>query len=406
MNLVQSIALPLTSALSLFAAPGDLDTSFGNGGTMTLQVGRSNTIRDSLVHPNGNIFVTGSVFVNKQNCGFAGLTQNGSFDQNFNGMGYLPLAIGQATEFKSIVLTPAGKILGGGYAVTNQTVFALAQSDIQGIPDPAFGGIGYITTEIGTGAEINAIDLQSNGKIIVGGIVVKDFPQIIVARYNQNGTIDTSFGDQGFIFTQIGFQSGLNALSIQPDDKILAVGYTGSAKDTIVVIRYHANGTLDETFGLNGISTYSTGNRCEAHAIQIQADNKILVGGYTFNPTLGYNIFLLLRFDATGQLDPTFNGSGVVTLDINYGSAIMALATDASGNILAGGYGFGPIQTTFVLTRFLPSGLLDLSFGSNGRVLTAIGAEAQINSLTIQPDNKIIAAGFSDNFAAIARYHP
>lgn len=396
----------LASILSLQGAPGDLDTTYGsnNTGIVTLQVGRSNAIKDSFALPDDTLFVCGNVFVTKKNSGFASITQNGAFNSNFNGMGYLPLAIGAATEFHSLAQTPSGKIVGGGYAITNKTVFALAQSDMQGVLDSNFGETGYITTEIGTGASIDSIAIQSDGKIIAGGTAVIDLPKIILVRYNTDGSIDTTFGTNGFVSTEIGYQAGLTNLVLQSDDKIVAAGYAGSAKDTIALLRYNSDGSLDTTFGTNGITTYAMGSRCEIHAIILQPDNKIVLGGSAFNTDLGYNTFLLMRYDTSGNLDPSLNGTGIVFTSLNYGSAIMDIAIDANGNILAGGYDYGAFSTTFALVRYLPSGAIDTSFGTNGIVFTAIGSEAHINSLTIQSDGKIIAAGYSDKYASIARY--
>lgn len=118
---------------------------------------------------------------------------------------------------------------------------------------------------------------------------------------------------------------------------------------------------------------------------------------------------------ASGSLDTSYgnNNTGIVTPAIGlvktcipYSCRLETLALQQNGNILAGGSNFGALTTNFALACYLPSGALDPSFGTNGITLTPIGSNAEIKSIVIQADNKIVAAGISDNSAALARYLP
>jgi uncharacterized delta-60 repeat protein len=393
--------------LQIFGSAGTLDTSYGpnNTGVSIIAIGRSNDLQRIAVQADNSLIGVGTVTVLATATGICSFTSTGTFNAELNGIGYEQLAIGSTTVIQAIALQPDTKAVVAGSTMENGTnKFIIARYSINGLLDTTFGGSGYVTTDIGGGSSVYALVVQPDGKIVAGGIGGQGAPNFALARYNPNGSLDTTFGEQGIVRTTVGYISNIYALALQVDGKILAAGYCWNLETNICALaRFNADGSLDTTFGIDGIVTTQVGNVSQLQTIALQQDGNIIVGGYTTNDRLHYSS-LLMRYDSTGTLDPSFNGTGIVITTLTYSSVINALTLQSDGKIVTGGYDFGALNTTFALARYLPSGTLDTSFGTNGVTLTAIGDDARINSLIIQSDGKIVAAGTSDNKAALARY--
>lgn len=180
---------------------------------------------------------------------------------------------------------------------------------------------GKVTTDIDNGStdEGNGVGLQSNGKIIIAGTSNNDFA---VTRYNSNGTLDTSFGASGIITTDIDTGNNStdkgNGVAIQTDDKIVVAGRSDSL---FALVRYNSNGTLDTNFGTGGIVTddfSSLGSSFQAagaNAVTIQPDGKIIVVGSVSNSSQ-FNDFAIMRFESNGALDTSFGTGGKVTTPV------------------------------------------------------------------------------------------
>jgi uncharacterized delta-60 repeat protein len=240
--------------------------------------------------------------------------------------------------------------------------------------DPTFGQGGIVTADFGDQINSNravasAVTIQPDGKILVcGGVPTSSgFPTAAIARYNPDGSLDTSFGTSGFAITSnLGV---LAAITIQTDGKIVVAGPIGAIE--INVARYLANGYLDATFGTGGIFTsgfiFNAG--ATQSAVAVQPDGKILVADG-----------VLLRLLANGQLDTSFGASGVATV---VGSQAIALALlPTNGKILvASNSGFA--------SRYNPNGSLDTNFGIHGQVLVPSPA----NGLLLLGTGKFRVAG-------------
>jgi uncharacterized delta-60 repeat protein len=389
----------------LHCAPGDLDLTFGPNGTgiSLTRIGRSNSLNQLVLDANSGFYSVGEVEIITLNSGVGRYTINGTLDPSFNKIGYQRFLVGNKTTLYTVAIQQDSLIVVGGYSLTDQSDFIVARFNPDGSLDTTFGGTGYVTTRIGTGASIHDIKIQADGKIVAAGCAIQDVPQCVVARYNPDGSLDQAFGNSGITLTQIDLQSSALAVELQTDGKIVIAGYAyNDSNEHFTLVRYNADGSLDETFGIKGIVHTEIGICSHANAIALQADGKIIAAGYTSDRFL--NDFALARYDINGILDPSFNETGIVITESDYDSTIKAIVIQPDGKIVAGGYNFGAIYTTFALARYLPSGDLDASFGTNGIAFTPIGDVAQIDSLILQNDGKIIAGGFSDNNIAIARY--
>lgn len=282
-----------------------------------------------------------------------------------------------------------------------------------------------------------AVQVQSDGKIVTAGWAFGDFA---LARYNANGSLDTTFGSGGKVLTAFNNSSEARGydLVIQPDGKILVAGYAKfvtrkMVDDDFAIARYNPNGTLDTTFGPNhnGMATTNFGGSEQAVSIALQPDGtsfKILVGGSTGNlggTQAGSSKFALARYTANGALDSTFGSGGKVTTDItpNGGdgitgsdsSAKLGLETvNGTTRIVAVGVtrtsgGAGPAGIATALVRYNLDGSLDPSFGSGGVVITndplgfAPGGSGILNGhLVIQSDQKIVVPGQTNEISSVS----
>ncbi len=273
---------------------------------------------------------------------------------------------------------------------------------LPGSLDPTFSGDGRVTTAIGSSNdEAKAIALQPDGKIVAAGISQgTTSSETALARYNADGSLDTSFGGDGKVTTPYGTHSRAYAIAIQSDGKIVAAGDSGNPG---AVFRYNADGSLDITFDNDGVVLigFDINNRNALfYAVAIQPDNKILVAGYYegpfFAPNLHTTDFALARLNPDGSLDTSFGTNGKVLTNIGGGEVVNALIIQPDGKIVAAGWTESFIGGGFALVRYTTNGSLDATFGNNGKVITGFGGEDTYGiatSAALQHDGKIVAAG-------------
>ena len=217
------------------------------------------------------------------------------------------MAPGSAAQ--AVALQPDGKIIAAG---SSDGTFALARYTPDSALDSSFGSRGTVTTPFGRGsAYASALALAPDGRIVAAGVAGSEFA---LARYNADGSLDTSFGDGGKVTT--GFDPAdvtddrVAEIVLQPDGKIVAAGtiYNGSNYD-FALARYDPDGSLDSGFGAGGTVTTALGpNHDFASALALQPDGKIVVGG--LSEQLSGDGFALARYNADGSLDMNFGMLG------------------------------------------------------------------------------------------------
>jgi uncharacterized delta-60 repeat protein len=313
---------------------------------------------------------------------------------------------------RALAIQDDGKIVAVGYNYDG--LFALARYNPNGSLDNTFDSDGIVTTLVGTpGSRAHAVVIQNNGKIIAAGYGSNgsniDFA---VVRYNSDGSLDTSFDNDGIVLTNFGEFSNDRAFDIiiQDDEKIVACGYNTDQETgrDFAMIRYNTDGSLDNTF--NGTGMVSTPIEIavdEARSINIQNDGKIVLAGFSFDSFI--RNFTVVRYNSDGTLDNTFDSDGIVTTSItSYDDAAYDSAIQNDGKIVLVGYTSGETYD-FAIVRYNEDGSLDNTFGTDGIVITPIGNGADLGySLLIQEDSKILVAGhadFNDNAFALIRYN-
>jgi uncharacterized delta-60 repeat protein len=401
------ISLFMLCAANADAAPGDNDPTFGSYG---IRLDSTDFIYGATVQPDDSIVTVGTLSSDFAKPIISRFTPNGTLDVSFNGSGYNILTIGSSGQGAGVALQPDNNILLCGSVYQSQNDILVARFSPNGALDSTFNGIGYVTTSIGDGAQANSIKLQSDGKIIVGGVAAVGVAAFLVARYTSAGVLDTTFGTNGYTTTSNGFQDIINQIAIQSDDSIVAVGssFNGAASE-FVLVRYTPSGSLDFGFGTGGIVQTLIGSECYATSVYLQNDGKIVVAGYA--TISGSQEFVVARYTTTGTLDFSFGIGGIVTTLIQNGAYAQSVMIQPNGLILAGGASLGDFATQFALARYGITGTLDTLFGNNGIVLTTINnptcnsrSQAQINALALQSTGKIIAAGNSNLCHALTRY--
>lgn len=328
----------------------------------------------------------------------------GELDATFGMNGYVatPFPTDEAAYSNGVAVQSDGKIVVVGFVVvSNGSAFALARYTANGILDATFGTDGLVTTDLipGLKDEANAVALQADGKIVAVGVagigdnVDSDFALV---RYNADGSLDSSFGSGGIVTTDFtGTSEDATNLAIQPDGKIIAVGFTRGFKSTdFALARYNGDGSLDTTFGSGGLitSTFAEGT-VGPNAVVLQPDGKIIVCGGVFTPGLD---FALARYRSNGTLDTTFGTGGLVTSHITAKDVFTDVALLPDGRIIAAGVADRDVATRwdFVLARYHNDGAPDTSFGSGGMVITDFaGGFDFAHSVVIQNDGKIVTGG-------------
>ena len=411
-------------AIARFNTDGSLDNSFDGDGRVTTDFnGASDALEGMAIQSDGKIVAAGSSHTSVNASAMARYNTDGSLDNKFDGDGLLITNFGSPGTINAVAIQTDGNIIVAGVAQTlpvgNHIALArYLQSD--GSPDPSFDGDGIVVTTISSSYDLaRAIAVQRDGKIVVAGYTtpINFFvnPQFALTRYNTDGSLDNSFDGDGILTPTVSVFARANAVAIQPDGKIVVAGASRIGNNDpydFAIARFNADGTADSTFDNDGVVFTPIGTSDDyATSLVIQPDGKLVVAGYS-NVQLFGNTFALVRYNPNGSLDNTFDGDGKQTTTFDFESQANSVAIQADGKIVAAGYTYkGPgFLNSFALARYNHDGSLDNSFDGDGKVTTDIFFNSIANSVTIQSDGRIIAAGYADDFnpgsvPALTRYN-
>src|SRR6185437_3907654 len=225
-----------------------------------------------------------------------------------------------------------------------------------------------------------------------------------VLRYTANGTLDTSFGSGGKLITNIQVQPNADhsvGIAPQPDGKIVLGSTTldpATRTGEFVTARFNANGTADSTFGSGGKVTTHLGTFDEFGGVTVQGDGKIVVSGSESTGTSPFALYLL-RYNADGSLDTTFGTGETVAVQAPDGNYIdprgSGVAVQADGKILAGGE-FGDATGQLIdlaALRVNPDGSVDTGYGNGGWAMVPF-ASADMQAIALEPDGQLLLAGY------------
>ena len=277
--------------------------------------------------------------------------------------------------------------------------------------DSSFGNSGIVTTDFPASRNdygyAVAVD-PVNGKHVVFANGDSGWQFV---RYEADGSLDTSFGVNGRKGFGNAISPGSGNLAIDSLGRLIVGGssYSGTSHD-FAVARYNSDGTLDTTFGIGGktlIDFSGSGSYEEGRGVTVDSQDRILITGYVSNGSSNY--IGVARLDSTGQLDNTFDGDGKVTTDFGNSYELgYSVAVDAiTGNVVV----FGQTNLGWTFVRYDDSGALDTGFGSGGRVAfgSAVTPSWTGDSLAIDGQGRLLVSGYSYSGTgfdfAVARYN-
>ncbi len=391
------------SISNIIAGSGKIITDFGGndyGWAMTIQ-------------SDGKILVSG---LSNGDFALARYNNDGSLDTTFSGDGRVTTRFSGNDIVFGAAVQPDGKILVSG---ASNGDFTIVRYNPDGSLDTSFSGDGKVTTSVGIYNEIGCgVTALPGGKILAAGLTfdVNHNGNIALARYNADGTLDTSFSGDGIVTTDLGHdEQGFNA-AVQSDGKILVAGATwlGDGHSNFFLVRYNGDGSLDSSFSGDGIVTTGFNYRDEGWGVAVQSDGKLLVSGASNGD------FALVRYNTNGSLDTSFSGDGIVTTDFGGTDTGFKVVTQTDGKIIVAGFtshGGGLMWegdtalhlvegiSDFALVRYNSDGSLDTSFGTGGKVTTDFGGTDFASSITLQADGRIVVSGSCNGNIILARYN-
>ncbi len=373
----------------VFGQPGTIDTSFANHGLLSypdyLPYG---LLTNVIVQPDNKI-----VGGNANEFSLIRFSENGEHDTLFGNNGVTQTILNQYVNYShTIFLQSDGKIIAVGmsmdYWMNLRAVIVRFNSD--GTPDTAFGNGGAIVVDEDPYQEdsFSSVITQPDGKIVVGGSQTYD---LVLFRYHNNGSLDQTFGASGeFRLNGIGRES-VTSIAQRPDGKIVAstISFKQNSKN-IILLQLNQDGSLDTTFGEHGLSVsgIGPGDDQSEHSLLIQPDGRILFAGFMTNQG---NRGFLRRFREDGSIDSTFASNGSFIFDVY--SKVNSISLQPDGKILA-----AIEKYVFAFMRFNSNGSVDSTFGNNGWVINSIDTGTSSNNATsvvLQHGGKIIAAGYA-----------
>ena len=321
--------------------------------------------------------------------------------------------MGDTGGYTRLVVQPDNKIIVTGAEVENTTyMYIVRRLNEDGTKDASFANNGcFKISALGLNNTIvTLLYLQPDGKVLLGGsadtgITNQDF---LLIRLKQDGNLDSSFGGGGYVMTSYintltsAISDAMSSITLQPDGKIIAYGSTKFLSDTLQVIRYHPDGRVDSSFGVNGIVRLAEGFEYPTpNDIALMPDGRIVVGVKarisSLNPPWGTYAFTAIRLLSDGSLDTSFNHKGMAYTNKNLGGLLYckAMCLQPDGKILLAGHG-----DSLAVIRFDVTGTLDYSFGKIGIAKIDYG---DTHTLELQQDGKILLGGKNDTNAIIYR---
>lgn len=333
--------------------------------------------------------------------------QNGQLDNTFGDHGISAIDYFSFESLTCAAIQPDGKIVVAGQTGdAGHSKLAVLRLLPNGALDQSFASGGIFTASEGPRSNVaTTIALANDGAVVVAGNSIGEDAsvgyreKIFMIKLNANGVLESSFSPVSF---DLGNDEKAVSVKIGTDGKIYLVGNTliGPQSD-IIVFRFNANGTPDLTFGFGGSKTLTelanSWNYC--YDMLLQPDGKILMAGETIGSFNGSN-FNLIRLDANGNYDASFSGDGIAANSISAKDDVpLTLELLPDGKILAGGYSVDAEgNTKFTLVKYTASGVFDNSFGTSGKVITALEyGYGAINDIGVSATGEIYAVGTAKN---------
>jgi uncharacterized delta-60 repeat protein len=386
-------------ALSRYDADGTPDATFGSDGRVLTDLGAAEGGAAAEVDGAGRIVVGANRSIGGRSHEWVVLRYlpDGRLDPSFGdgGVTVVDVGDGYTNGLADVKLAPDGKILAGGMAGRiSDSRITVMRFTADGRLDPSFGAGGKASLDTGRQQSTFAIALDAGGKVTVSGSLVDVGG--IVARFNADGSVDTTFGVDGWAGTPVG---GLD-VAVDAAGRAVLAG-SGGNPNTGTVVRLTPSGKLDPSFGGgDGVATVqpTPGGYSYFHSVTVTPGGEVVAAGYAWAPNAPTNADLIVaRFTADGSADVSFNGTGRVATDFFSGGDYAEAAVVApGGKVVAAGSAEANGFATEALVRYNADGTLDSAFDGDGKVFVPFeGARREVYDVLSQPDRKVVVGGTS-----------
>lgn len=403
---------------------GSIDSSFGSNGLASTMVpgASSDRLYSISLTQDGSIVAAGRTYLSNSKAALLKLTSSGSLDASFSGNGLFIESWstdGSESSPNSSIIDSKGKILVAGDGGSPDEITVAKYTEV-GEADSSFGGgDGIVTTSVGFSDEAEAIIETANGDYLVGGSSRgssrRDF---VIVRYDNNGNLDSNFGGGDGIVTtamdSVGI-SRINAIIEKRDSRIIAVGHTdpnGGRMEAWALACFTSDGELDTSFGNGNGKIVTPIGSGEAFAMSAVEDSQgnIVVAGYSRADDNSY-LITLARYLPSGELDPQFGNSGILTTPIGASGQGIAFSIiqDSKNRYVISGLGVddGDRYSNLMLARYTSDGVLDPTFANDGIAIIGedIGLQRfRANDIIEDQEGRYLVAGYdSVNDFIIAR---
>ncbi|MCC6511447.1 MAG: hypothetical protein IT423_20275 [Pirellulaceae bacterium] len=368
-------------------ANGSIDTSFSDNGKLEIVADFSTVVIDMKIHTDGRIFAMSSFRT-------YAVLPNGTLDDTFGFFPYRDLLAGGNPIDHGMVLSEDGILMVGNYTSWQDQKMLFHRGLFNGAMDTSFGQGGKLHLLSGPSRDVSSDStLQADGKLLMAG---KTIENLGITRYQTNGSLDPSFGQGGKVTMEplpSYFLDSVASVDVVRNGQIIVAANFRKRDLTdanVFLLRLNANGSLDTTFGVDGYQMLDLGASEYASDLLIQPNGKMVVAVNRFST--GWNA-ALFRCNADGTLDTSFSHDGSLQMATN-GSKFAKILLQPDGRILAGGHlSFGQNVPFALLARFMPNGAPDLSFGTNSVIIERKGAIDIVTDIDLGADGSIYATG-------------
>ncbi|GJM33780.1 MAG: hypothetical protein DHS20C18_27810 [Saprospiraceae bacterium] len=408
-NIFTLIVFIFCTTVHTFAQDGALDSSFAENGILLLDlVGGTETANDVVVQPDGKIVIVASArFPHNFDIEVIRLNEDGSLDSTFavNGQYHYLNEAGSDLGYSLKMLEDGSFLVSGSHGTDepNNTEMILIKLTADGALDTSFGNNGIVIQHIDDSEDYaRTIAVNDAGEIFLGGtskIPGWGFYRSVIAKFDANGSIDSTFGTDGiFMWDLDSIVSDVLQLEVLEDGNLLTSGRTkpaGTERISLYKVRSDGSG-FDTSFGTDG--TILAPYQGRGYGLTIHENGNILVTGN--NSTAQGNNLVVLAYHPDGSVNTDFGLDGVVSVDNDINDVGLAITIQPDGKILAGGESGGTFfaggPRKFFSVRMHATGVIDSTWGENGVVATQTSdLFAFANGITLQADGKVLLVGAS-----------
>ncbi len=385
---------------------GFFDTTFNNGNPVEVSFGYGspNELRDMAVQPDNKIVVCGWT---DNGFGVARINEDGSIDSTFGVDGQSMIKVGERDHCESLEILADGKILLMGNLLYNNRIngnIGLARLNADGSIDSTFGINGnhqFHIQEFSISGYLYDMKLDSSGGVLLAGYRSGgSIKELLLMRLNTDNTLDQNFGKAGYAVVKYDGDAMGTQILLQSDGTIVVVGkYKKYSSYSLTVVRFQANGIIDSTFGENGVVIKDLRFYTSDDAFfngRLQSDDKLVVAADRIGARTEHN-FMAIRFTTTGQIDSSFGTNGLVDVDYynkglkEYGQQILIAP---NGDVLIGGQAFDSTYVShFGIVALNASAQIDSTFGTDGR--GEMWGGYKMRAMEFDSEGRIVVAGQS-----------